>query len=58
MLFSHPADFTPVCTTELGEVAKLVEKFGKRNTKVIAISCDPVDKHMDWIKDINVSKNS
>ncbi len=54
VLFSHPADFTPVCTTELGEVAKLIPEFTKRNTKVIAISCDPVDKHKAWIEDIKV----
>lgn len=54
MFFSHPADFTPVCTTELGEVARLVPEFQKRNAKVIAISCDPVDKHKAWIEDIKV----
>lgn len=56
VLFSHPADFTPVCTTELGEVAKLVPEFAKRNTKVIAISCDPVESHKAWIKDIQVHR--
>ena len=56
VLFSHPADFTPVCTTELGAVAKLLPEFAKRNTKVIAISCDPVDKHKAWIEDIKVTK--
>ena len=54
ILFSHPADFTPVCTTELGAVAKLVPEFKKRNVKVIAVSCDPVDAHQAWIKDIEV----
>lgn len=52
MLFSHPADFTPVCTTELGVVASLIPEFGKRNVKCIALSCDPVDSHNNWIKDI------
>ena len=56
VFFSHPADFTPVCTTELGAVAKLIPEFTKRNTKVIAISCDPVESHRGWIKDIVVSK--
>ena len=51
-LFSHPADYTPVCTTELGVVAKLILEFEKRNTKVIALSCDDVDSHQGWIKDI------
>lgn len=53
VLFSHPADFTPVCTTELGAVAKLKSEFDKRKTKVVALSVDPVDSHNDWIKDIN-----
>ena len=54
VLFSHPADFTPVCTTELGVVAKLIPEFEKRNTRVCALSCDPVDSHLAWIKDIQV----
>ena len=53
VLFSHPADFTPVCTTELGMTAKLSDEFKKRNVKVIALSIDPVDSHMKWIADIN-----
>jgi len=53
VLFSHPADFTPVCTTELGATAKLKDEFAKRNCKVIAISVDPVESHKGWIDDIN-----
>ena len=54
VLFSHPADFTPVCTTELGVVAKMVPEFEKRNAKVIALSCDSVEDHKKWIQDIKV----
>ncbi|HEX2532241.1 MAG TPA: peroxiredoxin, partial [Chitinophagaceae bacterium] len=53
VLFSHPADYTPVCTTELGRTAKLKDDFAQRNVKVLAVSVDPLDKHMGWIQDIN-----
>ena len=53
VLFSPPADFTPVCTTELGLTAKLKDEFAKRNVKVIALSVDPVESHKKWIEDIN-----
>ncbi|MGV3640131.1 MAG: peroxiredoxin [Adhaeribacter sp.] len=58
VFFSHPRDYTPVCTTELGAVAKIKGEFDKRNTKVIAISVDPVDSHAGWIKDINETQNT
>jgi thioredoxin-dependent peroxiredoxin len=53
ILFSHPADYTPVCTTELGRTALLKEEFAKRNVKVLAVSVDPIDKHHGWVSDIN-----
>lgn len=57
ILFSHPADFTPVCTTELGKTALLQEEFAKRNAKVLALSVDPLDKHKGWVNDINETQN-
>jgi alkyl hydroperoxide reductase subunit AhpC len=57
VLFSHPADYTPVCTTELGRTAALQDEFSKRNVKVIALSVDDVDSHHGWIKDINETQN-
>ncbi|MEM6321551.1 MAG: peroxiredoxin [Bacteroidota bacterium] len=57
MLFSHPADFTPVCTTELGRTAALKGEFDKRNVKAMAVSVDGVASHMDWIKDIEDTQN-
>lgn len=58
ILFSHPADYTPVCTTELGRTALLADEFAKRNTKVLAVSVDPLDKHAGWIQDINETQNT
>ena len=57
VLFSHPADFTPVCTTELGRTALLKDEFAKRNVKVLAVSVDPLDKHVSWVNDINETQN-
>ena len=57
VLFSHPADYTPVCTTELGRTAMLKDEFAKRNVKVLAVSVDPLDKHEGWVKDINETQN-
>ncbi|WP_312075483.1 peroxiredoxin [Chryseobacterium sp.] len=58
ILFSHPADFTPVCTTELGFTSKLKTEFEKRDTKVIALSVDNVEDHKKWISDINETQNT
>jgi len=57
ILFSHPADYTPVCTTELGRTALLKEEFAKRNVKVLAVSVDPLEKHQGWVQDINETQN-
>ncbi len=58
MIFSHPADFTPVCTTELGRTAQLSDEFARRGVKVIAVSVDPLDQHHEWVKDINEVNNT
>ncbi|ULC58329.1 peroxiredoxin [Flaviramulus sp. BrNp1-15] len=58
ILFSHPADYTPVCTTELGTLAKYTDEFKKRNVKVMALSVDGIDSHHGWIKDINETQNT
>jgi alkyl hydroperoxide reductase subunit AhpC len=58
ILFSHPKDFTPVCTTELGAVAKMKNEFDRRNTKVIAVSVDPLNSHHGWICDINETQQT
>ncbi len=58
ILFSHPADFTPVCTTELGYTSKLQADFEKKNTKVIALSVDDAEDHKKWIEDINETQNT
>nr|MBP7568324.1 redoxin domain-containing protein [Burkholderiaceae bacterium] len=58
VLFSHPADFTPVCTTELGKTAALSGEFAKRGVKPIAVSVDPLDSHGQWVLDINETQNT
>jgi peroxiredoxin len=58
VLFSHPADYTPVCTTELGAASRIKGDFDKRNVKVIALSVDGLESHMGWIKDINETQNT
>jgi thioredoxin-dependent peroxiredoxin len=58
VLFSHPADYTPVCTTELGKTALLGDEFAKRNVKVLAVSVDPLDKHAGWVDDINETQKT
>lgn len=57
ILYSHPADYTPVCTTELGRTAQLKDEFAKRDTKVLAVSVDDLESHQGWIKDINETQN-
>ncbi|MHB8463330.1 MAG: peroxiredoxin [Acidimicrobiales bacterium] len=58
VLFSHPKDYTPVCTTELGAVAKLKDDFAARNAKVLAVSVDPLESHQGWVSDINETQNT
>ncbi len=58
ILFSHPADYTPVCTTELGYMANIAHEFARRNVKILAISVDPLNSHRGWISDINETQNA
>ena len=58
VLFSHPADYTPVCTTELGRTAQLKDEFARRNVKVMAVSVDGLDRHSGWVNDINETQNT
>jgi alkyl hydroperoxide reductase subunit AhpC len=58
VLFSHPKDFTPICTTELGTMARMKPEFDKRNTKIIGLSVDPIDKHSGWAKDIEETQGT
>ncbi|TZF84775.1 peroxiredoxin [Pedobacter sp. BS3] len=58
ILYSHPADYTPICTTELGRTAQLKDEFAKRNTKVLAVSVDDIESHHGWVKDINETQNT
>ena len=58
ILFSHPADYTPVCTTELGYMSRIQGQFAERNVKILAVSVDPIDDHRGWINDINETQNT